>query len=140
MRSGFTLMEIVVVLAIITVASAVTVPRLLDVTHDDLYWATQEVVRVVDDARGRAAQSGSRRMLVIDPASREYWIEDGEFRVLLTDTLRLPDTVNLERNSLRLTFDFMPAGSASADTIALTSTNGTRRVTADIWTGEVRAY
>ena len=140
MRSGFTLMEVLVVLAVITVASAVTVPRLLDATRDDLYLATQEVVRVVNDAHDRATRSGHRTILTIDPASGRYWIDDGDFRTLASDTLQLPETVRIERNRLRLRFAFLPAGGATADTIALTAMNGARRVTVDIWTGDVRAY
>ncbi|MGH8433936.1 MAG: prepilin-type N-terminal cleavage/methylation domain-containing protein [Pseudomonas sp.] len=139
MRPGFTLLELLVVLAVIGLASAVTVPRLLDGSSDPLARASAEIMGVLNDARLRAARSGSTHRLTLDPATRRYWIEGAQGQVH-TDTLNLSAGVSIGTNRARLYFRFAPTAESSADTLVLLSQHGVRVITLDAWTGAVRAY
>jgi type II secretory pathway pseudopilin PulG len=50
----------------------------------------------------------------------------------------LPEGVSMELPRARSRFTFQPTGAALADTLLLTGTFGTRAVTIDAWTGDVR--
>jgi type IV fimbrial biogenesis protein FimT len=70
MRRGFTLTELVVVLAILAIVTAITLPRLQGL----LDWiavntAAQDVTTAVAVTRNAAVMQGSRRRLVIAPDS-----------------------------------------------------------------------
>jgi len=52
--------------------------------------------------------------------------------------LGLPDGVSMELPRARSRFTFQPTGAALADTLVLRGSFGTRAVTIDAWTGDVR--
>jgi hypothetical protein len=52
----------------------------------------------------------------------------------------LPDGVRMELPRARSRFTFEPTGAALADTLVLSGPFGTRAVTIDAWTGDVRVY
>lgn len=52
----------------------------------------------------------------------------------------LPPSVRMELPRARTRFTFEPTGAALADTLLLTGPFGTRAVTVDAWTGDVRVY
>ena len=52
----------------------------------------------------------------------------------------LPDGVEMELPRARSRFTFEPTGAALADTLVLTGPFGTRAVTIDAWTGDVRVH
>jgi type II secretory pathway pseudopilin PulG len=56
------------------------------------------------------------------------------------EPLGLPDGVRMELPRARARFTFEPTGAALADTLLLTGTFGTRAVTIDPWTGDVRVH
>ena len=139
MKGGFTLLELLIVLALISLASAVTVPRLLDSSPDELTRASDATVAVLNDVRLRAARSGVVHRFTLDPGTGRYWVEDASARLVFADTLDLPQGVSISSSKARLHFRFTPTAEASADTIVLLSGDGVRSITADGWTGDVRA-
>lgn len=56
------------------------------------------------------------------------------------EPLGLPEGVRMELPRARARFTFEPTGAALADTFLLTGPFGTRAVTIDAWTGDVRVY
>jgi type II secretory pathway pseudopilin PulG len=54
------------------------------------------------------------------------------------EPIGLPDGVRMELPRARARFTFEPSGAALADTLLLTGSFGTRAVTIDAWTGDVR--
>ena len=56
------------------------------------------------------------------------------------EPLGLPEGVRMELPRARARFTFEPTGAALADTLLLTGPFGTRAVTIDPWTGDVRVY
>lgn len=75
-RRGFTLIEMVVVLGILSVAMAVAVPAFLSwLEDDDLADATSRIEALFTLARDSAIHSGAPVMVVIDSATTRVWIE-----------------------------------------------------------------
>ena len=79
MRRGFSLAEMVVVLAILAIVTAITLPRL----HELLDWiavnnAAQDVTTALAVARGTAVMQGTRQRLVIthDSLAMDRWAGD----------------------------------------------------------------
>jgi prepilin-type N-terminal cleavage/methylation domain-containing protein len=79
MRRGFTLSELVVVLAILAIVMAITLPRLAGVRDwIALNTAAQDVTTAVAETRTAAVMQGSRRRLVIarDSLRVDRWSGD----------------------------------------------------------------
>jgi prepilin-type N-terminal cleavage/methylation domain-containing protein len=79
MRRGFTLSELVVVLAILAIVMAITLPRLEGVRDwIALNTAAQDVTTAVAQTRNAAVMQGSRRRLVIarDSLRVDRWAGD----------------------------------------------------------------
>jgi prepilin-type N-terminal cleavage/methylation domain-containing protein len=75
-RPGFTLIEMVVVLGILAVSTAVAVPAFLSwLRDDDLADATSRVGALFALARDSAIHSGVPVMVIIDSATSRVWIE-----------------------------------------------------------------
>jgi hypothetical protein len=56
------------------------------------------------------------------------------------EPIGLPDGIRMELPRARARFTFDPTGAALADTLLLTGPFGTRAVTIDAWTGDVRVH
>ena len=56
------------------------------------------------------------------------------------EPIGLPQGVRMELPRARARFTFEPSGAALADTLLLTGSFGTRAVTIDAWTGDVRIH
>jgi type II secretory pathway pseudopilin PulG len=66
---------------------------------------------------------------------------DGALEALVPgEPIGLPEGVRMELPRARTRFTFEPTGAALADTLLLTGPFGTRVVTIDAWTGDVRVY
>jgi type II secretory pathway pseudopilin PulG len=66
---------------------------------------------------------------------------DGVLEALVPgEPIGLPEGVRMELPRARTRFTFEPTGAALADTLLLTGPFGTRAVTIDAWTGDVRVY
>ena len=66
---------------------------------------------------------------------------DGVLEALVPgEAMGLPEGVRMELPRARARFTFEPTGAALADTLLLTGPFGTRVVTIDAWTGDVRVY
>lgn len=168
-RGGFTLIEVVVVLLIIAVATAVTLPALLPPRQDDdLTDATGRIEGLFRLARDSAARSGMPVVVVIDSATADAWLypeRDADddvashttsssrplrapgalgrrdaARAAAGESLELPPSVRLELTSARARFVFRPAGATFGDTLGLRHGNTMRIITVDPWTGHALVF
>lgn len=139
MRAGFTLVEMVVVLLILAVATAVTIPAVRGPPVDDDFTLA---LRQVDDmfrfARDSAARAGTPLTVAIDSATGNVWLlADGDLTSSMTDAepLDLPAGVSIELTKSRARFRFLPSGAAFSDSITVRTNGESRLISVDPWTG-----
>jgi prepilin-type N-terminal cleavage/methylation domain-containing protein len=162
---GFTLIEIVVVLLIVAVATAFALPNFLAPRDDDdLTAAARRIDTLFRLARDSAARSGVAMAVAIDSASGAVWllperVEEIEPEPFSTrrptppagttrrssgfdagESLELPATVKLELGTARARFLFTPSGAAWGDTLVLRTTMRAMTITLDPWTGDAIAH
>ena len=139
MMRGFTLIEVVVVLAILGITTAVALPafvQLLD--EDDLTTASREVVEVLQRARRAAIRTGREVKVTVAPDQGAYWIHFGS--VAARDSVRsgrwvLAPPITLRARSERVVFRFDPKGPAFGDSLFVQSATRTAMIAVDQWTG-----
>jgi prepilin-type N-terminal cleavage/methylation domain-containing protein len=168
-RSGFTLVEIIVVLLVIAVGVAIAVPALLEPRQDD---ADMDVaVRRIDAlfrlARDSAVRGGAPVTVVVDSVTGRVWLlsagagdepvaavpQQGPQRVPQRPSrlasrdayedgaeLDLPVSVRLELSSARARFVFSPAGAVFGDSLVLRGAAAVQRITVQPWTGHAVVY
>jgi prepilin-type N-terminal cleavage/methylation domain-containing protein len=167
-RAGFTLFEMIAVLIILSVATAVAVPAFRSLVEtDDLNAATARVEALFRLARDSAIRGGLPVTVVIDSVSGSVWLDApvppplddtltveqrrrnartiGRYGSFVqadsaAETLELPRSVTLQLTRARASFTFAPSGAAFADSLLLRTSQGTRLLTVDRWTGDVLVY
>jgi type II secretion system protein H len=138
-QSGFTLLELVVVLVIVGVLSAVTIPAFSAGPPDDpAAVGTSEVVRLLRSARSHALGRAQPVTLRIDARTRMF--------VLATETadsiveiaqgiVTLPLGISLGAASATAQFRFASTGAARGDTLFVRGGGPAVAVWVDRWTG-----
>ena len=138
--AGFTLLEVVVVITLLAVVAAVTVPALRTMEpRDDLDRATRDVVRLLRAARSTALDRGSGVTLLLDPGRAAWWIDRDSAGMAVRvaeGTFDFPEQVSLSGQTERLVFRFEPTGRTDADSFFVRSSNGSARIRVDPWNGE----
>jgi type II secretion system protein H len=141
MTPGFTLVEVVVVLAILGIVTAVTVPSLVKLgRQDNLTDSANAVAGVLRNARMAALVRAISVSAVIDPAGRKYLVsaESDEAPVILAQgTLHLAPEVRLGTDRPRVRFSFGPLGLGDPDSVTIIGAEGTAIVGVKRWSGEV---
>ena len=142
-RAGFTLVEVIVVLAILGVMAAVTVPAIRDLRSTDaLDHATSVTTTLLARARQTAVERGTPVRVVVDPLGRRYWVRALQPGAapdsVLADTLDIASDVSLDATATRLAVTFAPSGEAVGDVITLRWRGRAAAVTTDLWTGDAR--
>jgi type II secretion system protein H len=166
-RAGFTLVEIIVVLVIIAVATAFTLPAFLEPRpEDDMTAAARRIDTLFRVARDSAVRGGVPIAVAIDSATGAVWLVPERvataaersatssrltqpttaLRSLRRDaadvgaSLELPPSVRLELSAARAGFLFTPGGAAFGDTLVLRTATRTLTITLDPWTGHAIAH
>jgi general secretion pathway protein H len=130
---GFTLVEVVVVLLVLSLTAAVAVPAFRTTRQaGELDLATERIEALLRLARDSAVRHAVPVTVVVDSASSLVWLRDPEG---IGSDLELPQGVTLELTSARARFHFQPSGAAFPDTVFLRSSAGLRAVTLNPWTG-----
>lgn len=140
MRRGFTLFELVVTLAVMTVVLTMTLPSLrLPDEPSPLEAALGETTQLLTSARRTAIRGGHPVTLTIDTHSGRYWIRRGHESPLTTARLELPSGVGLQSRGPRIHMHFRPDGTTAADSLAIAGGGRVVGLVLSPWTGDVRA-
>lgn len=151
-RSGHTLTEMLVVLAILGVMAAAVVPVVRDARDEAGVAQTARVlVELLNHSRTSAADRGVVITLVVDPATGRAWTSEGDDAALVPDSLTTPLAESLARarhagaavtiaaTAPRARWTFAPSGLAFGDPVLVHDPTHALLVTVDRWTGEVHA-
>lgn len=162
---GFSLLELIVVMAILAVVAAATAPALRLGSSEEaaLDAATRRLSTIFRMARDSAVQGAAPVTVVLDPAYGVYWLEveqpstfvshAGEVRrfgdrtvvqraiapqpmAIVPTPLELPAGVRIESPS-RLHFVFRVNGSVFGDSVMVRNSTELRIVHLNPWTGDV---
>jgi prepilin-type N-terminal cleavage/methylation domain-containing protein len=135
-RSGFTLLELLVVLTLFAITAAAVVPAFLgDTLSTPEQRTATALASVLAQTRDAARTSGAPATLVVSPSDGRYWIttrdSTGAGVIALPGTIRLAGP-NAERFECR----FSPSGPA---TPLVVTVHGTRDVAVrvDGWSGNI---
>ena len=139
--AGFTLVEVIIVLAIMGIIGAVTAPSLVRLgRQDELTASAGEVARVLRSARMAALERAVPVSVIIEPAARKYLVkteaDDGQL-TLAEGTMALPPGVTLLSERPRVRFAFTRLGSAAPESLMVTGGGGAAVVGVERWSGEV---
>ncbi len=143
MKRGFTLVEVVVVVAILAISAAVVAPALVSAARTDpLARTAGELTGLLTSARIAAVERGTPVTVAVTLATGRYvvTIERRDSSTVLAEGGLVLDDVRLAaggRPAVRVRFD--PLGPAEPDSVSVLGTTGHRVVRVDPWTGEVRA-
>jgi general secretion pathway protein H len=134
-NSGFTLIELVVVLAIIGVSLAIAVPLLArHLTGASLNAATSEIRAMLRNARSTAIVEDRPVVFHGDPGGG-YWLDRRHFTLPMMNGTQ-PLRVAIEGGAQIL---FYPSGGSSGGRIVVTSGGGQREIAVDALTGRADA-
>ncbi len=141
LRAGFTLVEMMVVIAILGIAAGVSVPAMRDLrSADPLVRGTNEATTMLARTRQTAVERAETMRLSVDPATRRYRVRtlgsDAASDSVTTDSLALPEGVTIDDAQGRLTVTFAPTGEARGDTLTLRWQGRAVAIAADQWTGD----
>ena len=146
MRTGFTLVEMIVVLAILGVVAGVSVPALRDRrASDPLEQGASEVTTLLARARQTAVERAAAMRVSLDPVTRRYTVRatgivDAASDSVSVDSLALPDGVTMDDAAgRRLVVTFVPTGEARGDTLTLRWHGRATAIVVDQWTGDAHA-
>ena len=123
---GFTLLELMAVLLIIGLASAITLPSLeRGIRKRQVRQSVVGLAATARDLRRRAIDEGTLKLLTLSPREDSYLASDGEI-VRLPEAIKITGVAGGEPIGDRLTqFVFFPNGSILGGAIELSDRQGT---------------
>jgi len=140
-QSGFTLLELMVVIAILALAAAIVVPSLHRARLGVMVRTTAyELAANLRNARAAAQAGNVERAMTLDLARRQYWAEGAvgprTFPPGVQLELAVPDSERTGAYSGRVRF--FPDGSASGAKVVLNDGRSAAAVLVDWLNGDVR--
>jgi type II secretion system protein H len=141
-RAGFTLVEMIVVIAILAIVSAVTLPSFRADNEDAITTASKTLTDFIARSRQTSIERGEVVMLTVEPANARYWVIASEPEgdsVLASGSFELPADATLIASQPRLRYAFLPSGRASGEPLTLRLSAHAAVISVDQWTGDARA-
>lgn len=137
MTRGFTLAEMVVVLAILGITAAAVVPAFTRLApEDELTNAAAQLDAVLASARQAALERAAAVQVTLIPASGRYWLRFDDGTPLDSGVIELAASVTLHSRVPRPRVRFSRLGIVDADSVMMVGPNGARALTVNRWTGE----
>jgi prepilin-type N-terminal cleavage/methylation domain-containing protein len=139
-RSGFTLVELITVLALLGLTAGLAVPALLSVLEPDGRHASIRAAQeLLEASRSLALERGTRVEIVVDSIDGSYRVSAYDDSVESVNSGRLPlgDGARLELSRARAHFAWDARGAATGDTLVIIAGDARVRLTVAPWTGAV---
>lgn len=139
-RQGFSLVELMVVLAIVGLTTGLALPAVASAfgagTETDI---TEELATLLRSTHRMSIIRGSTIELYIDPSSGRWWIRDRrDPERMAHGRLELDAGARLRASSARVGYIFSPRGPVRSEPVTATTTTGrTVILSIDPWTGAV---
>lgn len=116
---GFTFIEILLVIALIAIMAAISVPKLKKTVDDmQLQIGSDKLQAFIVYLRERSVVEGGIILLTIDTQKKEYWAQAQDSASRLK-TYTIPGTINIETDKREVFF--YPDGSIDKVTVKLSS-------------------
>jgi prepilin-type N-terminal cleavage/methylation domain-containing protein len=141
-RAGFTLVEMIVVIAILATVSAVTLPSFRAGNDDAITVGSKTLANFIARARQTSIERGEAVTLIVEPESARYWVMENATAadsLLTSGSFELPADAKLVATQQRLRYRFLPSGRASGDPLTLRLGARAAVISVDRWTGDGRA-
>ena len=142
-RQGFTLLEMLIVIVIVAIVSAVTVPAFRATPDDEITASAKSLTTLMQRSRQTAVERGETVSLVVDADNARYWatiVNPGSpDSVVSYGTLELASGATLSADAARTRYVFAPTGSATGSPIVVRLESRAAVVTLDQWTGDAHA-
>ncbi len=82
-KRGFTLLEIMIVLALVGIFTAIAIPTFRSITGSKLKSSANQMLGLIRDTYARASLSGKTARIVFDLETNEYWVEESADNVIV---------------------------------------------------------
>jgi len=142
-RGGFTLVEMLIVIVILAIVSAVTIPALRSTPEDELAVSAGVVTNLMQRSRQTAVERGQSVALVVDAANARYWamvVSPGTADSLVSyGPIDLSSGATLEGDESRSRYIFAPSGAAAGGPLVVRLDSRAAVITLNQWTGDARA-
>jgi type II secretion system protein H len=143
LRVGFTLVEMLIVIVILAIVSAVTVPALRSTPDDDLTASANALTTLMQRSRQTAVERGQSVTLVVDAENARYWatvertgVPDS---VVSYGPVDLTSGATLTSDEPRSRYVFVPSGAASGSPLTVRLDSRAAVITLNQWTGDAHA-
>ncbi len=138
-RTGFTLIELVVVIAILGVTFAVAIPSFTNRDRSGRADVADAIARLLERARNSAAEQAREMRVTIAPAEARVWIRSGNSAAAFDTSFTLPLSAGttLSAASPRVQFVFDASGRARGDQLLIESNGARTAITVDPSSGDV---
>jgi type II secretion system protein H len=142
-RAGFTLVEMLIVIVILAIVSAVTIPALRSNPDDELTTSANALTTLMQRSRQTAVERGETVALVVDAEHTRYWamiVSPGNADSLVSyGPIELSSGATLTADESRSRYVFAPSGGASGGPIVVKMDSRAAVITLNQWTGDAHA-